>query len=97
SSVKVIRFQRAMVEAGGVFPVKQLDIDLQAAHPREVVLPGIEEHPVEERGRGVERRWIARTQLAVDLDQRFLRCLDRIAAQSLADHRAYVVALREEQ
>ena len=96
-SVEVFRLQRAVVEVGRVFALEQLDVELQAAHPREVVLPRIEEHSVEQRSRGVERRRIARTQLAVDLDQRFLRRLDRIAAQRLADDRAHVVALGEEQ
>ena len=64
---------------------------------REVVLARIEEHAVEQRRRRVERRRIAGTQLAVDLDQRFLRRLHRIALQGLADDRAHVVALGEEQ
>ena len=59
----------------------QLDVELQAAHAREVVLARVEEHPVEERGCGVERRRISGTKLAVDLDQRFLRCLHGIATQ----------------
>ncbi len=95
-SVEIVRLQRAVVEVGGVFALEQLDVELQAAHAREVVLPRVEEHAVEERGRGVERRRIARTQLAVDLDQRFLRRLHRIAAQRGADDRAHIVALREE-
>src|SRR5208283_4278309 len=40
---------------------------------------------------------IAGTQLAVDFDQRLLRSLDRIALQRLADDRAHVIALGEEQ
>ena len=95
-SVEVFRLQRAVLEIGPVFLVEQLDVELQAAHAREVVLPRIEEHAVEERGRGVERRRIARTQLAVNLDQRFLRRLHRIAAQRGTDDRAHIVALGEE-
>ncbi len=52
---------------------------------------------MEERRRGIEGRGIAGTQLAVDFDQGLLWGLDRIALQRLADHRAYVIALREEQ
>ena len=95
-SVEIFRLQRAVIEVGGVFAVEQLDVELQAAYAREVVLPRIEEHAVEERRRGVQRRRIARTQLAVDLDQRFLRRLHRIAAQRGADDRAHIVALGEE-
>ena len=82
---------------GGFLVLVQLDVELQAAHAREVILARVEEHAVEQRRRGVERRRIAGTQLAVDLDQRFLRSLDRIALQGLADDRAHVVALGEEQ
>ena len=79
--VEVFRLERTVVELGGVLVLVQLDVELQTAHAREVVLARIEEHAVEERGRGVERRRIARTQLAVDLDERFLRRLDGVAAQ----------------
>src|SRR6185295_10014400 len=47
--------------------------------------------------RRIQRRRIARPQLAVDFDQRFLRRLHRIALEGLADYRAHVVALGEEQ
>ena len=52
---------------------------------------------MEQRRRRIERRRIAGTQLAVDFDQRFLRRLHRIALQGLADDRANIVALGEEQ
>ena len=94
--VEIIRLQRAVFEVGCILALEQLDVELQAAHAGEVVLPRIEEHAVEERCRGVQRRRIARTQLAVDLDQRFLRRLHRIAAQRRTDHRAHIVALGEE-
>ena len=81
----------------GVLVLEQLDVELQPAYAREVVLARIEEHAVEQRGRRVQRRRIAGTQLAVDFDQRFLRRLHRIALQGLADHRAHIVALGEEQ
>ena len=74
-AVEVFRLQRAVLQLGGVFALEQLYVELQAAYPREVVLAGVEEHSVEQRRRRVERRRIARTQLAVDLDQRFLRRL----------------------
>jgi hypothetical protein len=83
-------------KVGVLVLLEQLDVELQPAHPREVVLARIEEHAVEQRSRRVQGRRIAGTQLAVDFDQRFLRRLHRIALQGLADHGADVVALREE-
>src|SRR6185437_8008739 len=77
--VEVVRIQRSLVERGGIAVLEQLDVELQPAHAREVILPRIEEHSVEESGRGIERRRIAGTQLAVNLDQRFLRRLHRVA------------------
>ena len=77
--------------------LEQLDVELQPAHAREIIFARIEEHAVEQRGGRIQCRRIAGTQLAVDFDQRFLRRLDRIALQGLADHRAHIVAFREEQ
>ena len=67
-AVEILRLQRAMVQVGGIFTLKQLDVELQASHAREVVLARIEEHAVEKRGRRVQRRRIARPQLAINLD-----------------------------
>ena len=94
--VEVLRIKRALVERGGVLVLVQLDVELHAAHAREIVLARIEEHALEQRGRGIQRRRIARTQLAVDFDQRFVRRLDGVLAQRGADHVADVVALGEE-
>ena len=94
--VEVLRRQRAVVEVRGVLVLVELDVELEAAHAREVVLARIEEHAFEERGGGVERRRVAGTQLAVDLDQRLFRLADRVAAQGVGDDVAYVVALGEE-
>ncbi|HLB91095.1 MAG TPA: hypothetical protein VJK27_02080, partial [Terriglobales bacterium] len=69
-SVEVLRRQRALVETGCFLVLVQLDVELQTADAREVVLARIKEHAFEERSRGVERRWVTRTQLAVDLNQR---------------------------
>ena len=95
--VEILGIERALVERGRFLVLEQLDVELQAAHAREVILARIEEHAVEQSGRGVEGRRIAGTQLAVDFDQGFLRSLDRIALQRLADDRSHVVALGEEQ
>src|SRR5216684_3970902 len=94
--VEIVRIERALIELRRILVFEQLDIELQPAHAREVVFPRIKEHAVEERRSGIQRRRIARTQLAIDLDQRFLRRLYRIPAKRLANHCTYVVPLREE-
>ncbi len=71
-------------------------LNFETAYAREIVLARIEEHAFEERSRGVQGRRIARTQLAVDLDQRLFRLAHGVATQRVADDVAYVVALREE-
>ena len=75
SAVEIFGIERALVETGRILVLEQLDVELQAADAREVILARIEEHAVEQRRGGVERRRVAGTQLAVDLDQRFLRRL----------------------
>ena len=74
---EVFAVERALVQAGGVGLVVQLDVELHAAHARKIVLARVEEHALEKLGGGIERGRIARTQLAVDLDQRFVLGLDR--------------------
>ena len=77
--------------------VEQLDVELHAAHAREVVLARVEEHALEQLGGGVERRRIAGTQLAVDFDQRFVLRLDRVLADASREITVPdVVALGEE-
>ena len=91
--VEVLRVQDLLVERR-LQP--ELRVQLQTADPREVVLLRVEEHVLEERPRAVERRRIAGTQPAVDLDQRLLVRADRILLQRLADDGTDLVALREE-
>ena len=79
--VEVLRLKCAVIERSLIVLLVQLDVEFQTAHAREVVLAGVEEHSMEERGCRVERRRIAGPQFAVDLDQRFLRCLHGIAAE----------------
>ena len=95
--VEVVRFQRAVVELGRVLIFKQLDVELQPAHARKVVFARIEKHAVKQRRRSIQCRRITWPQLAVDLDQRFLRRIYRVTLQGLADDRANVVPLGEEQ
>ena len=75
-SLKSSLIERALVERRRVGLVVQLDVELHAADAREVVLARVEEHALEQLGGGVERRRIARTQLAVDFDQRVVLRLD---------------------
>ena len=74
----------------------ELDVEFQAAHAAEIVLARVEEHAVEQRGGGFERRRIAGAQLAVNFDQRFARGLDRVLIERAGKHHADVVAIREE-
>ena len=94
--VKVVGIEGALIETRRFLVLKQLDVELQPAHAREVILPRIEEHALEQCRRRVQRRRITGTQFAINLDQSFRWTGDRIAPQRLADHRAHVVALREE-
>ena len=91
--VEVLRVQDLLVERR---VEAELRVQLQAADAREVVLLRVEEHVLEERPRAVERRGIARTQAAVDLDQRLFVRVNRILLQRGRDDRADFVALREE-
>ena len=94
--VEILRRQRAMIELRGVLVLVELDVELQPAHAREIVLARIEEHALEERRRRVQRRRVARPQLAVDLDQRLFRLVHRVALQRVGNDVAHVVAVGEE-
>ena len=91
--VEVLRVQHLLVERRLQL---QLRVELQPADAREVVLLRVEEHALEQRARALQRRRIARTQAAVDLDQRFLVGADRILAQRRREHRTDFVLLGEE-
>src|SRR5215510_7792133 len=94
--VKIFRIERALFQVSSIVLLIQLDVEFQTAHAAEVVLARVEEHAVEQRGRGIQSGRVARTQFAVNLDQGFLRRLDGVAAQGGADHVANIVALRKE-
>ncbi len=87
--VEIFRMQdaRIVVRAVGLLAdrrlgrIVDLDRELHAADAREIVLARIEEHAVEQLGRGIDGRRIARAQLAVDFDQRFFAGLDRILSE----------------
>ena len=90
---KIRRIQRAIVQRS-VQP--HLDIELQAANAAEIVLARIEEHATEKVGGRFQRRRIARTQLAIDFDERFLGRANGVFVQRPREHHADVVALGEE-
>ena len=92
SSESSVRLSSAVESAA----VVQLDVELHAAHAREIVLARVEEHALEELRGGIHRGRIAGTQLAVDFDQRVVLVLDRILADGGGNHGAHIVALREE-
>ena len=94
--VKVFRIKRALLQISGIVLFVQLDVELQASYAAEVILARVKEHAMEQRSGGIQGGRIAGAQLAVDLDQGFLRGLHGIAAQGGADYVAYIVALREE-
>ena len=76
--------------------VVQLDVELHAAHAREVVLARVEEHALEQLRGGVHRGRIAGTQLAVDFEQRFVLLLDAVLLERHGNDVADFVEFREE-
>ena len=92
--VDVLRGQRARVFGGVRF---QLDVELEPADAREVVLLRVEEHPLEEvLGRLVGRR-VAGTEAAVDLENRFVLRLVRVLADRVDENVAGKVPVGEEE
>ena len=94
--VEIFRRQGAMIQVGRILALVELDVELEAAHAREVVLARVEEHAFEESGGRVECRRVTRPQLAVDFDERLFRLVDRIALERVGDDVAHVVAIGEE-
>src|SRR5579864_2100257 len=94
--IEIVGRQRAVIQLGGIRPVEQLDVELHPAYAREIVFARVEEHALEQLRGGVERRRIARPQLAVNFDQRFILRFDGVLADGGRNHRAHVVALGKE-
>ena len=67
---EVLLVEHALVERGRIRVVVQLDVELHAADAREIILARIEEHAMEQLSGRIQRRRIAGTQFAVDLEQR---------------------------
>ena len=70
---EIFGIERALIERCSVGLGRyRLDVELHAAHAREIVFARVEEHALEQLRGGIERRRIAGTQLAVDLDERLV-------------------------
>ena len=81
-AVEVVRGERLLVDRHvGV----ELDVELEAADAREVVALGVEEHAVEERAGALQRRRVARTHAAVDLDQCLLGVAGGVLGQRVGE------------
>src|SRR2546426_635109 len=74
----------------------ELVVQLEASHAREVVALGVEEEVVEEGGRGLRGGRIARTEAAVDLEDRVLGLLDLVLEERVAERGADVGVVEEE-
>src|SRR6266545_6624988 len=89
----VVQVQDLLGE-GGVAP--QLGVELEPAHPREVVFLRVQEHPFEEVAGGVEGRRVSRPHAPVDLDEGLLGALDGVLLDGEGHHGPDVVPLGEE-
>src|SRR5882724_180439 len=74
----------------------ELDVELEAADPREVVALGVEEHAVEERTGALQGRRITRAHAPVDLDQRLLRALGVVLGKRVRERRPGQLPVGEE-
>ncbi len=74
----------------------ELDVELEAADPREVVSLRVEEHAVEQRTRTLVRRRVAGTHPPVDLDLRLLRVPGGVLGQGVRNRRAAELPIRKE-
>ena len=94
--VEVLGFQHTPVQAGRIQGTSELDIKLHPPNARQIELLRVEEHPPEQFPRGLPSGGIARTQLAIDLKQRLVLRHDPVLAESLGEHDAAFVFLRED-
>jgi hypothetical protein len=92
-AVDVLRGQRARVLGRVGF---ELDVELEAPDPREVVLLRIEEHPFEQVLRRLVRRGVARAQPPVDLEDRLVSGLVAVLPDRVHENVAREVPVREE-
>ena len=94
---EVLVIQGPFVEAGGGCVVVELDVELHPADTGKIILPRVEEHAIEKLGGRVDGGRIARAQLAVDFEQRFVLQLHGIFLESAREDVANFVAFREEE
>src|ERR1041385_1142803 len=78
------------------FRLAHLDVELQASYTREVKLARIEEHRFEQSIGSLHGRRIARTHLAINLEQRIDRLGDDVFLQRQRQHWSNVVSFRKE-
>ena len=88
------RLVRICVSIG--FVDLELVVELEAADARQVVALGVEEQVVEQRLRRIERRLIARAQAAIDLHDRLVGALELVGEQRVAEVRADVEVVDEQ-
>src|SRR5262245_40023031 len=89
----VLAAQRPLIERNGQL---ELVVELEASHARQVVALGIEEEVVEERGGGLRGGRITRPEPPVDLENRLLRVGDLVLQQRVAERRADVRVVQEQ-
>ena len=100
--VEVLRFEDPLVlrllrvRRVAVVRHVELDVELEPAHPREVVPLGVEEHAVEERTGALVGRRVAGTHPPVDLDLRFLGVPGRVLRQGVRNRGAAQLPVGEE-
>src|SRR5262249_42712447 len=74
----------------------ELVVELQTADARQVVALGVEEQVLEQRLRAIERRLIARAEAAIDLHDRLVGALELVGEQRVAQVRADVQVVDEQ-
>src|SRR5678815_1584316 len=93
--VEICRREKRIVDAVAL-RLAHLDVELQSSDAREVKLSRIEEHRFEQAIRSLYGRRVARTHLAINLEQRIDRLGDDVFLQGQREHGSDVVTLREE-
>src|SRR5687767_1529348 len=78
------------------FRLAHLDVELQTAYAREIKLARVEEHRLEQLVSSLHSRRIARTHLAINLEQRIDWFGNNVFLQCLRQDGSNIVALREE-
>src|SRR6185295_8027459 len=93
--VEVSRREQRIVDAVAL-RLAHLDVELQPSDAREVKLPRVEEHRFEQAISSLYGRRVARTHLAINLEQRIDRLGDDVFLQGQREHWSNVVSFRKE-